>query len=201
MENTVFVKQYKGIPYDIPEILRYAGCPREAGERYARLVEDCISAMEDPVLRVCYAQFPVQADGNRLDLGFTVLESAALARNLRGCDSFYLFAATAGIGIDAMIRRNTRLSPSKALIYQAIGAERVEAACEAFCAEMKEELKPSGKTLKPRFSPGFGDVTLEIQKEIVRVLDCGRKIGVTLNESMLMSPSKSVTAFAGITGI
>ena len=100
-----------------------------------------------------------------------------------------------------MIRRYAMLSPSRALIYQAIGAERVEAACGAFCDEMKQALAPSGRTLRPRFSPGFGDVSLDIQEQIVRVLDCARKIGVTLNESMLMSPSKSVTAFAGITEI
>ena len=201
MENTVHVRQYRDSPYDIREILRYAGCPREADGTYTKLVQDCLSLLESPVLRVCYAEFPVQVLGPHLDLGFTQIDSAPLAAYMKGCGSYYLFAATAGIGIDAKIRRYARTSPSKALIFQAIGAERVEAACDAFCAGMKQQLALDGKTLKPRFSPGFGDVSLEIQREIIRVLDCGRKIGVTLNESMLMSPSKSVTAFAGITEI
>jgi 5-methyltetrahydrofolate--homocysteine methyltransferase len=29
-------------------------------------------------------------------------------------------------------------------------------------------------------------------------LDCNRKIGLTLNDSLLMSPSKSVTALIGV---
>ena len=52
--------------------------------------------------------------------------------------------------------------------------------------------------IKPRFSPGYGDVPLEIQKDIVMLLDCAKRIGVSLNDSLLMSPSKSVTAFIGL---
>lgn len=52
--------------------------------------------------------------------------------------------------------------------------------------------------LKPRFSAGYGDLPLEVQKDIFRVLDCPRKIGLTLNDSLLMSPTKSVTAIVGI---
>ena len=52
--------------------------------------------------------------------------------------------------------------------------------------------------LRPRFSPGYGDLPLELQKDVFRVLDCPRKIGLSLNESLLMSPSKSVTAIIGI---
>ncbi len=53
---------------------------------------------------------------------------------------------------------------------------------------------------RPRFSPGYGDLTLLAQKDIFAVLDCGKRIGLTLNDSLLMSPSKSVTAFVGIGG-
>lgn len=49
-----------------------------------------------------------------------------------------------------------------------------------------------------RFSPGYGDLPLETQRELVRVLDTHRKIGVSLTGSCLMMPSKSVTAILGI---
>jgi len=54
--------------------------------------------------------------------------------------------------------------------------------------------------LKPRFSPGYGDLPLETQREIFDVLDCSRRIGLMLNDSLLMSPTKSVTAFVGVGG-
>lgn len=81
------------------------------------------------------------------------------------------------------------------MIFQAIGAERIEALCDIFCADISKE---KGVLLKPRFSPGYGDLSIEVQQDVFSVLNCGKKIGLYLNESMLMSPSKSVTAFAGI---
>ena len=80
-------------------------------------------------------------------------------------------------------------------MFQAIGTERIESRCDEFCNYIEKEY---GYTA-PRFSAGYGDFPLDIQKEIFDVLDPGRKIGVTLNQSMLMSPSKSVTAIVGIT--
>jgi cobalamin-dependent methionine synthase I len=52
--------------------------------------------------------------------------------------------------------------------------------------------------LRPRFSPGYGDLPLELQTNLFKVLDCQHFIGLTLNDSMLMSPSKSVTAIVGL---
>ena len=81
---------------------------------------------------------------------------------------------------------------------QAIGAERIEALCNAFSLEMKNEYAKSGRSLRPRFSAGYGDLPLELQREIFNALGCERRIGLTLNDSLIMSPSKSVTAIIGI---
>ena len=88
-----------------------------------------------------------------------------------------------------------KLSPTKALFFQAIGAAGIETLCDIFSEDIKKELNVN---LKPRFSPGFGDLELTTQKDIFKVLDCSKKIGLTLNDSLLMSPTKSVTAFVGI---
>ena len=63
---------------------------------------------------------------------------------------------------------------------------------------MNTQLNVDGKSLRTRVSPGYGDISLTMQKDIFAILDCERKIGITLNEDLLMSPSKSVTAIAGI---
>ena len=120
--------------------------------------------------------------------------SAALSKNLQNAESVILFAATVGVGIDRLISRYTRLSPAKAAILQAFGAERVEALCDAFLKEYEEE---AGVKLLPRFSPGYSDLPLEVQRDIFALLDVPKYIGVSLNDSLLMSPSKSVTAFVG----
>ena len=54
------------------------------------------------------------------------------------------------------------------------------------------------RLLVSRYSPGYGDLPLETQTAVFKALDCERTIGVTLTESLLMRPSKSVTAVIGM---
>lgn len=198
----IWAKTYAAPPVNEREGLRYAGCHfREATAEERQLFEACLSEIQGKLsYKVCWGRFPVKKEGICLDFGFSQVDSAGLAKNLEGCEEIILFAATIGLEIDRAIRKYTNLSPAKALFFQAIGAERIESLCDAFCEEQREALQAEGKFLKPRFSPGYGDLPLEMQKDIFRVLDCSRKIGLTLNESLLMSPSKSVTAIVGISG-
>lgn len=180
------------------EVLRYMGA-KDATDAVTALLRECMEEAKSCfTYRVCWRTFEVRTDDTAIDLGFAQCESAALRRNLVGCKEIVLFAATVGIGIDRLITRYSRLSPSRALVFQALGAERIEALCDAFNDQVKEEYQKQGNTLRPRFSPGYGDLPLSLQRDIFRVLDCPKQIGLTLNESCLMSPSKSVTALIGV---
>ena len=123
------------------------------------------------------------------------VESSDLAKNLSGCSEVIVFCATVGTLFDRLIAKYERISPSKAVMLQAIGSERVEAVCDSFCDQISRE---TGRRTKPRFSAGYGDLPLELQSEIFALLSCEKNIGVTLNDSFFMSPSKSVTAFLGL---
>lgn len=184
--NTIFTKTFNAPPFDRNEILRYTGAKENTPE-IAELIESCIEEVKDKLTyKVCYGHFPIS---------FIEIKSEKLTKNLSGCDSIVLFAATIGIEIDRLISRYGKISPSRALIFQAIGTERIESLCDEFCRFTECEY---GYT-KPRFSPGYGDLELEVQKDFFRILDPWKRIGLSLNESMLMSPSKSVTAIIGIT--
>lgn len=179
---------------DEKEILRYAQC-READENTLMLLRECIREAEGVLCwRVCWKRVSCEADERECRFaGFTV-PSRDLAKNLQGCREVILFAATVGMGMDRLIAKYQRLSPAKAVMMQAVGAERAEALCDAFCAWLEGQ----GMKLRPRFSPGYGDVSLHVQKEFFALLQCEKHLGVYLNQSLLMSPSKSVTAFAGL---
>ncbi|MBR5269151.1 MAG: Vitamin B12 dependent methionine synthase activation subunit [Anaerotignum sp.] len=194
----IYTKNYPAPEINERECFRYAGTDfKVVSEEERALYEACLKEVEYKLTyKVCWGRFPVRRGENSLDLGVLQTDSKALMKNLEGCEEVIVFAATIGLEIDRLIRRYTNLSPAKALFFQAIGAERIESLCDAFCDELKEE----GLRLRPRFSPGYGDLPLELQKDLFRVLDCPRKIGLTLNESLLMSPSKSVTAIIGIGG-
>ena len=178
--SIVQVRHFAAPAVNRREILRYAGCRAET-EDVAKLLDDCL-AQALPVLTyaVCWAEFAVPE----------AIASRDLRKNLAGCDRVVAFAATVGIGIDRLIARSGRIAPSKAVLFQAIGAERIEALCDAFQQEIG--------CLRPRFSPGYGDLPLAAQRRIFRVLSPERHIGVSLNDTLLMAPSKSVTALIGI---
>lgn len=216
----VIVKTYAEPPVCKEEILRYAGC-KSVGQRDAKLsmeyalleesLEECLTEILPKLsYKVCYIELPLKMTEDSCDFGCMQVNSRDLAKNLNGCKQVYLFAATIGVEIDRMIAKYTHTSPSKAVMLQAIGAERIEALCDVFCESMQCEMETytimNGNTaqeknanhMHPRFSPGYGDLPLETQRDIFQVLNCSKNIGLSLNNSLLMSPSKSVTAFVGI---
>ncbi len=195
MNITVLTKIYPAPPVNEREILRYARCDSPDSET-EKLLKSCISeASKTLSYKVCYAELPVIINASHCDFGAFELNSQNLSKNLSGCDRAVIFAATVGTGIDRLITKYARISPAKSVILQAIGAERVEALCDNFCDDIEKEHQ---RKVKPRFSPGYGDVPLLIQKNFFAVLECEKHIGTVLNENLFMSPSKSVTAFIGI---
>ena len=192
--STVITKSYNGLPICREEILRYAGA-KSSSESLDSLLSEAITEAEKVLsYKVCYIETDVTVTGSVADFGFFKVPSRDLVKNLSGCDRVIIFAATVGIGIDRLISKYSRISATRALLFQAIGAERIEALCDAFTLDLKEEKNIS---VRPRFSVGYGDSPLSAQKDILNLLDANRHIGITLNESMLMSPTKSVTAFIG----
>ena len=195
MDTGVYVKIYGAPPVDRRAVLAYAGC-REETEEVRALLEDCLREAAGCFSgRVCYCRLPLRTEGNVLDFGVFSVSSGDLAGVLDGCNSVLLFAATVGVALDPLITRYSRLSPAKACLLQAFGTERVEALCDVFCRDMAAETEGE---LCPRFSPGYGDLPLSLQREVFSVLDPARRIGVYLNESLLMVPTKTVTAFVGV---
>ena len=188
----VYVKEYGAPEVNKREIHRYAG-EREASPELSLLIDECLLEINPKLTyKVAFCETCVRVEGDRVDLGFVEVGSAALAKNLSGCKSAIIFAATVGLAPDRAIARYGVSSPTKALVFDAIGAERIESLCDCFCKEIGSE-----KKLRPRFSAGYGDLSIEVQRDIFRLLDCSKNIGLTLGESLLMTPSKSVTAIIG----
>ena len=196
--RTVITREYSAPPIRRREILRYMGCKDSSPELEA-LIDRAISLCEGILTyKVCYSELPLEIKGEVCDLGLAEVSSRDLARCLTGCERSVIFAATVGLGIDRLILRYGRLEPSLSLCLGALGAERTEALCDVFCDDIKEKFATQGKKMRPRFSAGYGDLPLSLQKEIFASLECEKRIGLTLNDSLLMSPTKSVTAIIGI---
>ena len=190
----ILVKKYDNLPINIRDVLRYMGCP-ESDLQTETLINDCLSECSGIFkYQLCFDRFFISVSEFSVRFPFAETASVSLSRHLSGFSEAIAFAATVGIELDRLIMKYSRLSPSRAVCLQAIGAERIEALCDAFCNDLKSEFSKTS----PRFSPGYGDFPLMFQTELFKALDCPRKIGLSLNSALLMSPSKSVTAIVGV---
>ena len=166
------------------------------GDVYTLCDEVIAQAKSAFTYRVAFLQISLKADDIPvLDI---FKKSQNLMKNLEGCDEAVVFAATVGAGIDHLIRRYERIEPARSLMLQAHGAERVEALCDAFNDDIKKAAAEVGLKAHPRFSPGYGDLSLDVQPMILSMLNAEKRLGITLGKTFMMSPSKSVTAIIGL---
>lgn len=158
------------------------------------LIEECKAEfLNAATFTACFEKVDVKINGKTVDLGFMTVESESLAKNLCGCEKAVVFAATTGIEAHRLITKNAVLSPLKGTVTDCVGS----AAIEAFCDRINSSFGDADY-LRPRFSPGYGDMPLECQKEITEFLETKKKIGLALNDSLMMIPVKSVTAIIGL---
>lgn len=186
MHKAVLIKTYGGLPdYNRREILRYAGAREETDGHLQNLLEECLQECDGAFsYRVCYTTL------KRTEFFDMFPPSETAKAWTDGCEEITVFAATVGLGIDRLVNRYSGVSAAKALLFQAIGAERIERLCDEFCAEQSGERRGAQR----RFSPGYGDFPLSAQREFFALLNPSKHIGVALTDSLLMTPTKSVTA-------
>ena len=186
---------------DRGEVLRYLGYGRhEADQAVMGLVEECIAQLlKEAQPRCLYREYPlILGPEGAVDGGCFQTVSMNLSRNLRDCGQIIVFAATLGTGADHLIQKYNKLQMSKAVIMQAAATAMIEEYCDQVCTGIREEYESGDRYLRPRFSPGYGDFPLDCQQRLLDSLEAGKRIGIKLTDSLLMMPSKSVTAVMGV---
>ena len=201
MSATFLFPDSKDFSPDMKETARYLGYRKAVGPdvNVSALMEKAAQEMQAVMKpQAVFEIFPVTF-GLDPEVSFAdvTLHSRDLTTNLEGCTKVALLAATIGPQVDALIRRNSSLDPVYASILQATGAMFIEEVVDLVNQEIKKIAASQGLKTKPRYSPGFGDVPLEVQKDFFRLLPCTR-IGLTLMDTLIMAPEKSVTAFVGL---
>ena len=174
---------------DRTNALRYMGFKGSAPDHFLSVVGECEELLSESMTPRCV--YIIRSVEEISD----ILVGEDIITHLSGCDTAVVFAATLGSKVDSLIQKYQMTDVTKALVIDA----EASAATEMFCDEMTEKIASSvnGK-LTPRFSPGYGDYPLEIQKDLLRLVDAERKIGLYAGESYMLSPCKSVTAVIGI---
>ena len=184
---------------DIGQVLRYLGVKEDPEGAMARAVEAEAARLVRAVRpRYVYRLFPVERgpEGVILQGSGVTLPGHLAGRMLAQCDQAALLACTLGAGFETMLRSVQARDKARAVILDACGSALVEAGCDR--AEREIAGRYPGLYLTDRFSPGYGDLPLETQDAICTALDAERRLGVQVTPSLLMNPSKSVTAVIGL---
>ena len=183
------------------EVLRYMGCPPEKADGALKArVEDCARELLGAVRpRWSWraAEIAFEEGGVRLEGGL-LLPGEDLKRHLTGCGRAAVFCATLGAEVDALIRRAERLDMAKALTLDCCASAAVEETCDRIETELQGKFP--GCSFPFRYSPGYGDLPLEVQGPILDLLDAPRRTGLCVTGNHLLTPRKSVTAILGIAG-
>ena len=121
-----------------------------------------------------------------------------IRRHLDGCDRMAVLCATLGAAVDREIRRTGHRSMLDALALDAAAGDAIEKVCDTAEDEIRMQFGQDGFYVTGRFSPGYGDLPIDIQLDLLALCDAPRRIGLSVTPSNLLTPGKSVTALLGI---
>lgn len=161
-------------------------CGDIAGEFIADILEVASPKYASALCDVSYEADAVVIDGKKI-------YSTALIKNLDGASQAYVIALTLGASVDRYLKKQSALSHSRQFFADAVASALVEALADICESDIRKNLN-----LRPRFSPGYADFSLSSQRFILQRLSADRLLGITLTDSYLMVPTKSVTAVIGI---
>ncbi len=175
------------------EICRYLNM-RACDGALCGLIDGCkkdVAGVASP--KAVFAKVSVKALNEKLSLGFGDVCSKKLAKNLCGCGEAFVFCATLGQEVDRLINKYSKIEPSKAIVLDSVATAMIEEFCDCV-----NDILGENRSLRPRFSCGYGDFDIKHQAEILDFLDAKKRIGVYLLDSYMMTPFKTVTAIVGI---
>lgn len=172
------------------EAVRYLGGSGVAPNyRMDRLMDECeqeILAKSAPKYLYVEKNLPCEE----------LMQGEDIKNHLDGCEKVIVMCATLGAEIDRIIRINQISDMAKAVVLDSFASVAIEQVCSKVDELIAEKYEGYFQTF--RFSPGYGDYPIELQKSVLSMLDAPRKIGLATNENSLLTPTKSVTAVMGL---
>ncbi len=185
---------------DRAEAFRYMGHKGgEIPENINALADECEERLLSAAApKYVYALFDTEhtSDGVLVKNTSLILRGASISSHLSTCEKCVLMAATLGVGADSVIRGYESKAMEKAVIADCLASAAIEQVCSRAEEEIQSKLK--GMSFTWRFSPGYGDFPLDIQRDFLAVLNAEKRIGLTATENLILIPRKSVTAVIGV---
>ena len=182
------------------EAVRYMGVRGKADSQTVGLVEKY-----EPIVRTSlrpayvYREAEIFRNNNEIQIFGINMTGESIKNHLKGCNRAVIFAATVSASADMLIRRTAVTDTAGALAVDCLCSSAIEQVCDKVEEEIFRNINSVYRTW--RFSPGYGDLPIQIQSDILSALNAQRRIGLTVTESCMLLPSKSITAIIGISDV
>lgn len=190
---------------DRREVLRYLGYKgQKIDDNMSEMIDLCRAEVKNIIVprtvyeyvNICTTEKGVEIEQTNL-----ILTGNDIKNHLSSSKRCVLMAVTLGNEIEKKTRLYEKTNLTKALILDACATTAVEEVCDIVEEKVRKEAEAEGMNITFRYSPGYGDLPLDIQQNFLRVLDAQKKIGLTVSENNLLFPRKSVTAVIGIVSL
>lgn len=177
------------------EIYRYLGCrdgipPDTLKSQVEAAIDKC---RRIACARSCFGVYEIaKCDEGVLLCGTDIIfRGNDIAEYLNKVSKCAVAALTLGVSVEREISKLSRFSMSDAVVFDAVCGGVAESFAETVQTDI---LKETGMYTSYRYSPGYGDFPIETQRDIISLLSCDKKIGLTVTDSYMLLPSKSITA-------
>lgn len=171
----------------------------EIKERILAIADECEEILLKAIKPfMVYRVFDIEKTEKGIEIKNTslIFRGKDIADHLEGCQKAVLMCVTLSAEVDRVIRSYEACGMEKALIADALASAAVEQVCEIAEKLIQKEVGDYNYTW--RFSPGYGDFPLEVQRDFLKVTDAAKRIGLTATATDILIPRKSVTAVMGI---
>jgi hypothetical protein len=162
---------------------------------------------DDYPVNVIYREImPLLADNSDIAGGYIIREAhdtplelgAQVQGYMRGASHLVLFVCTAGQVFSRLSKQyNKEGAYLEAFVADAIGSLTVENAMNKIQAQLETFANKNGKQITNRYSPGYCNWALSGQRELFGYMST-IPVNVSLTDSCLMLPIKSVSGIIGI---
>ena len=181
------------------EAARYMGINGTPDSSIEAMLDRCEKLVRETVRpNYVYREVDISfaEDGVHVEGMSSPLTGKSVRKHIEGCSKAVLMAVTLSAEADKLIRRAAISNMAESLAIDCLCSAAVEQACDIAEKEIFSEIVAPYRTW--RFSPGYGDLPLDIQRDFLLFLNAQRRIGLTVTDNCLLIPSKSVTAIIGV---
>ncbi len=174
------------------DIIRYLGYGNnEPNEHTMSLIDELIDIAKAEIIpKAVHGFFEIESSD--------FLQGEDINAHLIGGVKCVVLAVTLGTQAEIKLNLFQKTDMEKAVIFDAVCDALVEEFADTYCSNLAKSLAQSNLYLNSRFSPGYGDFPINMQKKIVACINAQKLIGLTVTDSYTLLPRKSITAIMGV---